>query len=304
MDVVGIKKVPAPWKCTAEVYAAYFFSSAKSKAAAEIDTMAYSPLEKESSFASPEGSRFAGGVGSFMLVRYTDTPVGTYDELAIIPGAYTYQVQDKNGKWVEKKSPRVTRIYVSQKDTLYNGRLSQSHFFSSPQHHDRLLTSMHQDWNIPKHLAKFEWRDLPNGAKQCKVFPHDTSGDANESSPSTTPLFQASFKTVPLVPSFPLSTKWFEYFGVSTALVQPPVPQGAQPEIVGTKEWCRSPSIQSSSKTHVGWMDLRQRDEEGKLTGLFENFFPGLGRWQLAVRMDNADFDIKEGEHWRPRANL
>lgn len=126
MADIGIKKAPAPWKCTADVYAAYFFSSPKSKASAEIDTIAYSPLERESSFASPEGSRFAGGVGSFMLVRYTDTPVGTYDELAIIPGAYTYQVQDKKGKWVEKKSPRITRIYVSQKDTLYNGRLSKA----------------------------------------------------------------------------------------------------------------------------------------------------------------------------------
>lgn len=129
MDGIDIKKVPAPWKCTADVYAAYFFSSPKSKAAAEIDTIAYSPLEKESSFASPEAGRFAGGIGSFMLVRYSDTPVGTYDELAIIPGSYTYQVQDKNGKWVEKKNPRVTRIYVSQKDTMYNGRFSEAILF-------------------------------------------------------------------------------------------------------------------------------------------------------------------------------
>lgn len=129
MDGIDIKKVPAPWKCTADIYAAYFFSSPKSKAAAEIDTIAYSPLEKESSFASPEAGRFAGGIGSFMLVRYTDTPVGTYDELAIIPGSYTYQVQDKNGKWVEKKNPRLTRIYVSQKDTMYNGRFSEAILF-------------------------------------------------------------------------------------------------------------------------------------------------------------------------------
>lgn len=138
MGDVGIKKAPAPWKCTAEVYAAYFFTNPKSKAASEIDTIAFSPLEKESSaFSAPEGSRFAGGVGSFMLVRYSDTPVGTYDELAIIPGAYTYRVQDKKGKWVEKKSPRVTRIYVSQKHTLYNGRLSKS-ALPLPRHRSRL----------------------------------------------------------------------------------------------------------------------------------------------------------------------
>jgi hypothetical protein len=127
MGDAGIKKAAAPWKCTADVYSAFFLSSPKSKAAAEIDTIAFSPLEKDSpAFSSPEGSHFAGGMGSFMLVRYSDTPVGTYDELAIIPGAYTYRVQDKNGKWIEKKSPRITRIYVSQKDTLYNGRLSEN----------------------------------------------------------------------------------------------------------------------------------------------------------------------------------
>lgn len=168
-----------------------------------------------------------------------------------------------------------------------------------------MLTRRTQDWNIPKHLARFEWKDLPNGAKQCKVFPNDTSGDPTEASPSTTPLFQATFKTVPLVPSFPLSTKWFEYLGVDTSLVQPPVPQGTQPEAVGTEQWCRSSSVQSASRTHLGWMDLRQRDEDGKLTGLYENFWPGIGRWQLAVKMENSTFHIGEGKYWRgPRANL
>lgn len=168
-----------------------------------------------------------------------------------------------------------------------------------------MLTRPTQDWNIPKHLARFEWKDLPNGAKQCKVFPHDTSGDPTEASPSTTPLFQTTFKTVPLVPSFPLSTKWFEYLGVDTSIVQPPVPQGAKPEVVGTEQWCRSLTVQYSSRTHLGWMDLRQRDEDGKLTGLYENFWPGLGRWQLAVKMENSALDIGEGTYWRgPRANL
>lgn len=161
-----------------------------------------------------------------------------------------------------------------------------------------------QDWNVPKHLASFEWKDLPNGAKQCKVFPHDMSGDASEASPSTTPLFQATFKAVPLVPAFPLSTKWFEYLGVDTSLVQPPVPQGALPAAVGTEKWCRCPSVQYASRTHLGWMDLRQRDEDDKLTGLFENFWPGLRRWQIAVKMENAVLDIKEGNYWHPRSNL
>ncbi|KAK7733679.1 hypothetical protein SLS53_008146 [Cytospora paraplurivora] len=247
-----------------------------------IPTVAYSPLERESFFASPEAGRFAGGVGSLMFVRYSDTPVGQYDEMAIIPGAYTYRIQDEKGEWVERKSPRATRLFVSQKQTLFNGRFN---------------------WNIPKHLARFEWADLSNGAQQVKVFPFDD--DQDEASASLTPLVQATFKTVPYVPALPLSTKWVGYFGVNTALVQPPVPQGKTKELVGTEQWCKCPLWQYSPKTHIGWFDLRQRDEAGNLTALFENFWPGLGRWQLGVRMDDTDFELPEGEYWRfPRANL
>ncbi|KUI66632.1 hypothetical protein VM1G_02306 [Cytospora mali] len=216
-----------------------------------------------------------------MIVRYSDTPVGPYDELVIIPGAYTYPVQNEKGKWVEKENPRVTRIYVSQKHTLYNGRYN---------------------WNIPKHLARFEWIDLPNGAKRVKVFPSDESSEA---SGTPIPLLQASFKAIPFVPAFPLSTTWFEKLGVETAIVQPPLPQGVSKEAVGTEQWCRCPLTQYSPKTHLGWFDLRQRDEQGKLTGLFENFWPGMGRWQLGVRMDHAELVIPEGQHWHsPKTNI
>ncbi|ROV92959.1 hypothetical protein VMCG_09014 [Cytospora schulzeri] len=283
MDDTNVKIAPAPWKCTANVYAVYFYSSPKSKNATDIPIVAYSPLEKESSFTSPEAGHFAGGVGSFMIVQYSDTPVGPYDELVIIPGAYTYRVQDKSGKWMEKKNPRATRTYVSQKHTCFNGR---------------------NNWNIPKHLARFEWKDLPNGAKQVKVFPFDTSTDQAEVSASSTPIFQASFNTIPYLPAFPMSTKWFENLGVNTALVQPPLPQGEPKEVAGTEQWCECPMSQYSSKTHIGWFDLRQRDDAGALTGLFENFWPGMKRWQLGLRMDDADLEIPEGEYWRaPEAN-
>lgn len=102
-----------------------------------------------------------------------------------------------------------------------------------------------------------------------------------------------------------MSTKWFEYFGVDTALVQPPVPQGEPKEVVGTEKWCKCPMSQYSSRTHVGWFDLRQRDDAGNQTGLFDNFWPGMKRWHLGIMMDDADLEIPVGEHWSaPRANL
>lgn len=171
----------------------------------------------------------------------------------------------------------------------------------------RLIFPTKTDWNIPKQLARFDWEDLPGGAKQVRVFPYenDDASHLADMTPSPTPLFQASFKTIPYVPAFPLSTQWARYAGLDTTLVQPPVPQGKAKEIVGTDRWCRCVVAQQSSRTHVGWFDLSQRDEEGRFSALFENFWPGMGRWQLGVRMDDAKIEIPEGEFWDgPRASL
>lgn len=121
-----IKKAPAPWTCKGQVYSFSFYTGpgTLNKVAEDVSAVAFSPLERESYFASAEAGRFCGGLGGFMIIRYTDTPVGPYDELLIIPGAYSYQVQEK-GKLVDKKNSRLTHIYVSQTNTLYNGRHSE-----------------------------------------------------------------------------------------------------------------------------------------------------------------------------------
>ena len=59
------------------------------------------------------------------IIRYSETPVGPYDELAILPGAFSGVGRD-GGK---KRDSRITGIWVSSKETLINGR---------------------RNWNIPK----------------------------------------------------------------------------------------------------------------------------------------------------------
>ena len=51
------------------------------------------------------------------IVRYTDTPVGPYDELVLIPGNFLAP----GGKDKGKARMRISRIYVSQTKTCYNG---------------------------------------------------------------------------------------------------------------------------------------------------------------------------------------
>lgn len=62
------------------------------------------------------------------VIRYTDTPVGPYDELVVVPGSFGYRRETASGNrkiMKEEKNQRATRVYVSQKQTCWNGRKSQ-----------------------------------------------------------------------------------------------------------------------------------------------------------------------------------
>ena len=59
-----------------------------------------------------------GGMGIAEVVRYHDTPVGTYDELAILPGHF----EAPEGIGFKGKYLSITGIWVSQKETCMNGR--------------------------------------------------------------------------------------------------------------------------------------------------------------------------------------
>lgn len=122
---------------------------------------------------------------------------------------------------------RVSRIYVSQKYTAWNGRTN---------------------WNIPKHLARFDWIYGADGSASVKIYPYDTAGDASESRPSEKPFFQMTFAPLlpqnflnntlgTLLPGFlpnglnlnptvPFTTDLYALLGIDATLVQPPVPQG------------------------------------------------------------------------------
>jgi len=64
------------------------------------------------------------------VIRHHESPVGSYDELVMLPGNFEYEVEiegkDGNNKLEKKKNLRVTRIYVSQEKTCWNGRKSKS----------------------------------------------------------------------------------------------------------------------------------------------------------------------------------
>lgn len=119
-----IPKVPSPWVLKATAYAFGFWVPRKEVREKGLPSIAYSPLEGSSSYANLDNSRPLGGLAMVELFRYTESPVGPYDEIILTPGFHEYTVDGKDGKPEKRKNTRVTRIYVSQKHTCWNGRKS------------------------------------------------------------------------------------------------------------------------------------------------------------------------------------
>ena len=169
------------------------------------------------------------------------------------------------------------------------------------------------DWNIPKHLARFAFTNLPDAAVAIAVYPHDTHSSPSESLPSSTPIFSAIYKPIPYLPNFPLSTGMAKYVGMDISLVQPPLPEGNRSleELPGTQRWCQSLPLEYSKKASIGWWDLKQGEagEDDPLLGRandhgngggkgYENFWPGLGRWRIGMKMEDATIEFPEGKYW------
>lgn len=176
---------PAPWttKC-----ASYWLLLNLRKLPEDV----YDPLEASSpEFADPQlAGEFKGGLGMIMVVRYEDTPTGPYDELLLIPGVFRVPTKPTSRK-------RITRIYVSQRETCYNGR---------------------HNWNIPKHLARFTFSSPAGtpGPLTLAVYAPDPS--------AKTPFFSATLTPFRWLPAIPISTR---FLPLSTTLAQPPVPAAA-----------------------------------------------------------------------------
>jgi hypothetical protein len=105
----GITSAPSPWlNLPVSIYLLPFIASPP------LLDYAYAPLEAASPFGNEETSgKFKGGLSTIQIVRYRDSPVGAYDELLVIPGRF-----EAPGN---KERLRITRIYVSQEGSCWNG---------------------------------------------------------------------------------------------------------------------------------------------------------------------------------------
>ena len=109
---------PSPWTLKATIYTFMFYTSPSQG----LPSFAFSPLEaKDAIFTS---GKHCGGLASVQVIRYSESPVGPYDEMLLCPGAFEWERTDQ-GTRITGRNSRISRIYVSQKDTCYNGRLRE-----------------------------------------------------------------------------------------------------------------------------------------------------------------------------------
>ncbi|KAL2824969.1 hypothetical protein BJY01DRAFT_262807 [Aspergillus pseudoustus] len=163
----------------------------------------YHRNEEKSPFAK---QTFAGGLQACVIVRYLQSPIGAYDELLWIPGAFEIP-------WSGEQTYRATRAYVSTDDSVSIGR---------------------RNWNVPKMLANFEFTPSESGHlpySRVSVSPYD----------ETEPFMQLDLQPMFLGsrPFLPINTK---YVPINFLFDFPPLPESGDNShhaLIGTSDWKR-----------------------------------------------------------------
>ncbi|KAK3115862.1 hypothetical protein LTR53_004362 [Teratosphaeriaceae sp. CCFEE 6253] len=255
----NLPEAPAPWSTRCETY--WLVLNLPSPLPLDI----YDPLE--ATHPAMSARCFSGGIGMVMIVRYSDTPVGSYDELVIIPGKFLVPGGELKGK----DRMRISRIYVSQRETTYNGR---------------------RNWNIPKHLARFEFSappikkgESPPSSLTVSVYPHEKSATSH------LPFFRATLTPASWTPAFPLSTTWLP---LNMTFVQPPIPAGDDAILVGTDVWRSYEVVSRTSRARLMWV---KNDQSQGVAA--DGFWPIVKPWSFGVFLEDATMDISTPSEWQ-----
>ncbi|THV01893.1 hypothetical protein K435DRAFT_775896 [Dendrothele bispora CBS 962.96] len=251
----GVQVAPAPWKLKGHSWS--FILPALKKNTSFPSGWA-APFQADVLGSTGE---FVGGVGAVILFRYTESPVGPYDELMYLPGKWKYT----DGS----VCTRITRIYVSSKASTENGR---------------------RNWNIPKVTADFSCTQDP----QTNIW--DLSVRPANSDPSTPPFFHITVHPIFILSSvrIPVSIKSNDGFIANfIRLSQPPLPQGESPEEVATDRWSRLVPGATGKMSLVRAVFHIGEDEKTVGDG---KSFPAVVPWSIGTCLEDValDFGVPE----------
>src|SRR5712671_1860362 len=82
-----------------------------------VHPSALKPIERDG------GPQWKGGMTNVVLVHYDESPVGPYDELIFASDGF-------RNPYEKGTTSRITNIYVSSRESVWNGRLNWSTAFS------------------------------------------------------------------------------------------------------------------------------------------------------------------------------
>lgn len=241
-DLEGIP--PAPWDVEGRLWMMFFDSPNSPNGV--IPPSAYAPHDRQTSYGSstPTGS-FRGGGGCVILMRYSKTDVGPYDELTYMPGSFVYP-------GTGELASRVTTIYVSNEKALRAGR---------------------RVYATPKTLARFSFT---TDSTSNSTFVAVSSPD----DPDAKPFFSCTLTPVRFVPSLYIPRSVSPW----PRLIQPPIPPPEDPKsiMLGCPHWVEvRPSVPLNGWLRLSWVqgELSGGDiADGKS---FAHFQPG--RWAFEL---------------------
>ncbi|KAI9511454.1 hypothetical protein F5148DRAFT_1170605 [Russula earlei] len=228
----GVPLAPAPWVLKTKLYLFTTIIKPTNRDDPVLQGLppgSYVPGETvhPSALAPIDGApQWKGGMMSVVLVRYEESPVGPYDELIFVSVADGFRNPYEKGT-----SGRITNIYVSSRGSVWNGR---------------------RNWNIPKHLARFEFTPTGSKSSTIKVFLPDAEK----------PFFAATV-TDSYIPGIPIPARLLNPL---MRIVQPPLLAGSPQDIQieTTDDW-----VSITPAYHGSWRIayIRQAEPDLELYG-------------------------------------
>lgn len=244
----GMQIAPAPWTLKGRSWT-FFLSGISETASFPVGWSSEWQAE-----ALVTGGEFIGGTGLVSLVSYSESPVGPYDELIYIPGKWRYA----DGS----KGYRVTRIYVSSKESTWNGR---------------------KNWNIPKQLASFNFQGDPAARTWSLAVSHPSTPD--------TPFFRLKIKPITLLSRlcFPVSTN---IVGDVFQMIQPPLLKGSVEEECETDKWLlMSPAEWGRGRLMRAEVALESPEGGEKRMGDGVGF-PNVIPWSIGMMLEDLTIEF------------
>lgn len=246
-----IPLAPPPWVLKAKLY---LFAAVLKPVHREDPILqglppgSYHPSETihPSALAPINGApQWKGGMTSVVIVRYEESPVGPYDELIMISDGFA-------NPYEKGTSGRITNIYVSTRESVWNGRKNWSIYSFT----HRCRASVDKPLDIQKHLARFEFIPKDSKTSCVKAFLPDAE----------VPFFSASI-TDSYIPGLPLPSFILNPF---MRIVQPPLLASDPPdiEIATNDEWISITPVYSG-RWHLAYIRPSEGGDESYGDGLY-----------------------------------